>query len=135
MLHHPEYRERYTANLKRELPRIPFLSTAGRQASEGESPGLQAGDGKRAEGASSLPKANAQPQAERHKQVPQGLKPLRDDKSLGVPERGAEAPLYQSERAVFHAFAEAGRNSPISTSTTNSNRNIRWNASRIPKKS
>ena len=24
MLHHPEYRERYAANLKRELPRIPF---------------------------------------------------------------------------------------------------------------
>jgi len=28
VLHHPEYRERYAANLKRELPRIPFL-TAG----------------------------------------------------------------------------------------------------------
>ena len=25
MLHHPEYRERYAANLKRELPRIPFV--------------------------------------------------------------------------------------------------------------
>jgi predicted helicase len=24
LLHHPEYRERYAANLKRELPRIPF---------------------------------------------------------------------------------------------------------------
>ena len=24
MLHHPQYRERYAANLKRELPRIPF---------------------------------------------------------------------------------------------------------------
>lgn len=24
MLHSPEYRERYAANLKRELPRIPF---------------------------------------------------------------------------------------------------------------
>jgi predicted helicase len=24
MLHHPDYRERYAANLKRELPRIPF---------------------------------------------------------------------------------------------------------------
>ena len=26
MLHHPEYRERYAANLRRELPRIPFAS-------------------------------------------------------------------------------------------------------------
>jgi predicted helicase len=26
VLHHPEYRERYAANLKRELPRIPFVS-------------------------------------------------------------------------------------------------------------
>src|SRR5271157_424600 len=25
VLHHPEYRERYVANLKRELPRIPFV--------------------------------------------------------------------------------------------------------------
>ena len=26
VLHHPEYRSRYAANLKRELPRIPFLA-------------------------------------------------------------------------------------------------------------
>ena len=26
VLHHPEYRERYAANLRRELPRIPFVS-------------------------------------------------------------------------------------------------------------
>jgi len=25
VLHHPEYRERYAANLRRELPRIPFV--------------------------------------------------------------------------------------------------------------
>lgn len=37
LLHHPEYRERYAANLKRELPRIPFapdfaaFATAGRE--------------------------------------------------------------------------------------------------------
>jgi predicted helicase len=28
VLHHPEYRERYAANLRRELPRIPFASLA-----------------------------------------------------------------------------------------------------------
>jgi hypothetical protein len=26
VLHHPEYRQRYAANLRRELPRIPFVS-------------------------------------------------------------------------------------------------------------
>jgi predicted helicase len=37
LLHHPEYRERYAANLKRELPRIPFapdfdaFATAGKE--------------------------------------------------------------------------------------------------------
>ena len=29
LLHHPEYRERYQANLKRELPRIPFAPDTG----------------------------------------------------------------------------------------------------------
>jgi predicted helicase len=29
MLHHPQYRERYSENLKRELPRIPLLTDAG----------------------------------------------------------------------------------------------------------
>ena len=27
VLHHPEYRQRYAANLRRELPRIPFVGT------------------------------------------------------------------------------------------------------------
>ena len=29
VLHHPQYRERYAANLRRELPRIPFVRSAG----------------------------------------------------------------------------------------------------------
>ena len=28
VLHHPEYRQRYAANLRRELPRIPFVSAS-----------------------------------------------------------------------------------------------------------
>jgi predicted helicase len=32
VLHHPEYRQRYAANLRRELPRIPFVSAAGAKA-------------------------------------------------------------------------------------------------------
>ena len=30
VLHHPQYRERYAANLRRELPRIPFVGEVGR---------------------------------------------------------------------------------------------------------
>ncbi len=29
VLHHPQYRQRYAANLKRELPRIPFVGVNG----------------------------------------------------------------------------------------------------------
>lgn len=41
VLHHPEYRSRYAANLKRELPRIPYVtaSEAEANASSGESAG------------------------------------------------------------------------------------------------
>jgi predicted helicase len=31
VLHHPEYRTRYAANLKRELARIPFMAQGGRR--------------------------------------------------------------------------------------------------------
>jgi hypothetical protein len=129
-----------------ELPRIPFVGRAGLQASVSAgptssgaglqpggtassdravlgSPGLQAGEKNGALGApSSLPKADAQSQAERQNQVPQGLEPLRDDAGKNGSERGpegplhpsvegrsSEAPLYQTDREVFHAFAEAGR--------------------------
>ena len=32
VLHHPEYRQRYAANLRRELPRIPFAGATGAKA-------------------------------------------------------------------------------------------------------
>ena len=35
LLHHPDYRERYQANLKRELPRIPFTPDTGSKSSTG----------------------------------------------------------------------------------------------------
>ncbi len=91
VLHHPEYRSRYAANLKRELPRIPFLGAASTSLSEGhdfsraEQParasessrvaapeyaaqGVSPGKAKQ-DSSSSLPKAGAQPQAERHKEI------------------------------------------------------------------
>ncbi len=35
LLHHPEYRERYQANLKRELPRLPLTPDTGSESSTG----------------------------------------------------------------------------------------------------
>ena len=35
LLHHPDYRERYQANLKRELPRLPFAPDIGSKSSTG----------------------------------------------------------------------------------------------------
>ena len=35
LLHHPDYRERYQANLKRELPRLPFAPDTGSKSSTG----------------------------------------------------------------------------------------------------
>ncbi len=35
LLHHPDYRDRYQANLKRELPRLPFTSDTGSESSTG----------------------------------------------------------------------------------------------------
>ncbi|HYG98806.1 MAG TPA: type ISP restriction/modification enzyme, partial [Terriglobales bacterium] len=43
VLHHPVYRERYAANLKRELPRIPF---AGSNAGPSTTPANSAGSGR-----------------------------------------------------------------------------------------
>jgi predicted helicase len=117
VLHHPTYRERYATNLKRELPRIPFVGRAG----------LQAGVNAVSSDLSNLPKASAQPgspsravfardgveepQAERSKRDSSSRAEAlpQDDIKNGTAGRGAEAPLYQTDAGVFWAFADAGR--------------------------
>jgi hypothetical protein len=51
VLHHPEYRERYVANLKRELPRIPFVMATADPSARAEALGrddnLENGDDNR----------------------------------------------------------------------------------------
>ncbi|MBZ5566646.1 MAG: N-6 DNA methylase [Acidobacteriia bacterium] len=55
VLHHPEYRSRYAANLKRELPRIPFLAAAAAPADAS----LKGHDFSRAEKTAPTPPASA----------------------------------------------------------------------------
>ncbi len=108
VLHHPEYRERYAANLKRELPRIPFVCAA-------ESPN---GDTIVAQGVSPGSAGINEPR------VPSGTTQTadpsarvealgRDDNNKESAGRGAEAPLYPNDGApddkqVFWEFAKAG---------------------------
>jgi predicted helicase len=87
VLHHPEYRERYAANLKRELPRIPFIGT---QVAPGFSPAISEAKESRAlapEGDSTSAAKAAAPQ----QHLPAGLKPCATDSE------------------VFWEFVKAGR--------------------------
>lgn len=66
VLHHPEYRDRYAANLRRELPRIPFVGSDEAPNPAGPSPGGAADNspGRKSgvdqkEDSSTLPKAIA----------------------------------------------------------------------------
>ena len=103
VLHHPEYRERYAANLKRELPRMPFVGVAllgGAGLQRGVSETLDL-DGAGLQPGGTLPGAP-------EKQIPQGLKPLRDDKQREASQRGAEAPHYQVGGRRGSAGVESG---------------------------
>jgi len=84
VLHHPEYRERYAANLRRELPRIPFIGchpeaveSHAQRATPNEGPMQPAG---------SIDTA---------------------DKSIGPSARKERGP--QDDKEVFRAFAKAGQ--------------------------
>ncbi|MGB8772436.1 MAG: type ISP restriction/modification enzyme, partial [Candidatus Korobacteraceae bacterium] len=93
VLHHPEYRERYAANLKRELPRIPFVASGLSSVAEGA--GLQASRKDALSAPSSLPKASAQPKAEHHKET-------------AGPSTSPEAGSARDDKQVFWRFAKAG---------------------------
>lgn len=111
MLHHPEYRERYAANLKRELPCIPFVGgtadpsaalRSARDDNSGEGAGLQASRKDALSVPSFLPKASAQPKAERLKETGDPSTALRsagDDKSEGL---GDDRGKPQRDAAVHH---------------------------------
>jgi predicted helicase len=93
VLHHPEYRERYAANLKRELPRIPFVSRSAK-TSVASHPERSASSA-RSEGPMHLSAEYIDPSA-RKERGPQ------DDKAVGG-RRGKD------DRDVFRAFVAAGQ--------------------------
>ena len=93
MLHHPEYRERYAANLRRELPRIPFAATAisnGCHSESGQRPGEEP----------------ASAQGTGKQQVPHRVSDsVRNDKTL----RGVDEGQRAANLDIFRAFVRAGR--------------------------
>ena len=114
VLHHPEYRTRYAANLKRELPRIPFVQSpvASCQSPERADPSLRADALARDDN----PKKCA---GERSPSTPaaQGAASAQDDTrarvidptlSQKMGKDGAPA-SSQGDAAIFWRFAEAGR--------------------------
>ena len=84
VLHHPEYRERYAANLRRELPRIPFAACHPEAAESSASP--------RTPNEGPMQLAGTSTAA---------------DKSIGPSAHKERGP--QDDSAVFHAFAKAGQ--------------------------
>jgi hypothetical protein len=89
VLHHPEYRERYAANLRRELPRIPFaVATATTLSSRAEHERPKDGHAESRDLLSAVSTDAA-------------------DKSIGPSARKKRGP--QDDKEVFRAFATAGQ--------------------------
>ncbi len=91
-LHDPEYRERYAANLRRELPRIPFVSSA-RPSNPCHSEPASAGE------ESAVPSSGK-------KQIPRGLASTRNDKVEGGPEGEGDAELFRALVRAGQRLAE-----------------------------
>ncbi|MFZ3339694.1 MAG: type ISP restriction/modification enzyme, partial [Terriglobales bacterium] len=127
VLHHPEYRERYAANLRRELPRIPFVGMHGTMESlslshggaANGSAGLQPWVNEKKENNSALPKAGAE---ERSPQTTEATTDERryermsdaaKDRFLSEWKREQDAGelhyASQDDARVFRAFAKAGQ--------------------------
>ena len=93
VLHHPEYRHRHAANLRRELPRIPFVGGAPANASHSEP--------------ASAGEESAVSAEREEKQIPRfarndRAKEIRNDKEIS-------AASALNDLDVFRAFVAAGR--------------------------
>ena len=103
VLHHPDYRERYAANLRRELPRIPFAGSTGAEAHNVGTPdaGLRPGS------------STVSPQASGgNKAAPSNSGSNVEERRLSAASAGkkdsrALAPVA-SDAEIFRAFVKAG---------------------------
>ena len=94
VLHHPEYRERYAANLRRDLPRVPFVgidetpqaANSSPVGTADNSPGRKSGVNEKKETNSTLPKAVA---GERSSQATGAATDQRRYKKLSSEEKNA----------------------------------------------
>jgi predicted helicase len=105
VLHHPAYRTRYAENLKRDLPRIPFIGAAAAVHS------LAPSDGERA-GVRGKHKARLTPTLSPHPMGGEGENaaaffPLSAIATMQGEARPAHNPAASAK--LFHAFADAGK--------------------------
>jgi predicted helicase len=87
VLHHPAYRTRFAENLKRDLPRIPFIGVVGRVSP------LRAGSSKSSDGAHGVTRPTFYPLS--------AVETMQGDKT---PNHDPQA-----SAKLFHEFAEAGK--------------------------
>jgi predicted helicase len=111
VLHHPTYRGRYAANLKRELPRIPFIGSHGIMTAKNmDAPPLSAGQGGRVPEARTegSPARSAGFRAHHEITSPGGTA----DNSDASDAPASQLPNYEitnlPNASIFHAFARAG---------------------------
>jgi predicted helicase len=97
VLHHPEYRQRYAANLRRELPRIPFVSACHPEAAESSAQRTTPN-----EGPMHLAVADKSiDPSSRKERAPQ------DDSAKGTRNGAPEGAPLQTDLDVFRAFVRA----------------------------
>jgi predicted helicase len=111
VLHHPEYRSRYAANLKRELPRIPFLAMAGAESREGrQNVARHVSAGEAAPTASeSRRDGTTAPQERRYKRLSDEAKRNVLSEVKALQDEGTMQHASQDNAGVFRAFAKAGK--------------------------
>jgi predicted helicase len=103
VLHHPEYRQRYAANLRRELPRIPFVRATGAKA-----PGLTADDAGLKPGSSTVPHASRPVKKENSDDGCSAVEERPFRAASPPSEAGASAPV-ESDLDVFRVFVATGK--------------------------
>ncbi|MGC2477464.1 MAG: type ISP restriction/modification enzyme [Candidatus Sulfotelmatobacter sp.] len=115
VLHHPEYRTRYAANLRRELPRIPFVST-GAKALDNLAPdaGLKPGSSTEVANDTAPEAAVVAGTAVEERPFKGRVKNLKKENNTALPKAVAGGQSPQATAAttnadVFRAFVRAGQ--------------------------